>query len=121
MTSDRLRDAVAELDAFRGLRARGNEVESDLFTALDNVLEHAGDQWKDQALENIRNAALAHRELTIDDIEFPATIDNRARGSVMLIAARRKWIKNIGNVGGGAGRHARPITLWASNLYGSPR
>ena len=54
--------------------------------------------------------------VTIDDVEFPATIDNRVRGWIMLLAARKKWIKRIGYVGGGAGRHARPITLWASNL-----
>src|SRR4051812_42164882 len=105
MASDRVRDAVAELDAHRH-RVHDLAQTPDLFTALESVLDHAGDEWKDQALENIRRAAIAHRELTIDDIEFPPTIDNRARGSVMLLAARKKWIKNIGYVGGGAGRHA---------------
>jgi hypothetical protein len=115
MTSDRLRDAVTELDAYCG-RYPGSDREPDLFSQIAAVTENAGSVWTLECLEAIRQVALRHREFTVEDLDglIPPTYDLRAVGGVMLEAARRGYCRKLGWVGSGAKPHgptAPPVGL----------
>ncbi len=119
MNSDRLRQAVTELDAYRETARESRDVSPDLFSQIAAVAEHAGTVWTMQTLEAIRQVALTHAELTVEDLDglIPPTYDLRAVGAVMLEASRRGYIRKLGWVGSGAKRHGRPLRLWASLIY----
>src|SRR5262245_17307355 len=112
--SRRLDDTVA---AFADYRAKKAEEPPDLFSVLDESLEHAGDAWTVAALTAIRNAAQRHAELTVEDIDFPPSHDMRVVGAAMLEAKRQGVLRPLGWVGSGRDRHGRPIRLWASLVY----
>jgi hypothetical protein len=89
--------------------------------AIESVAEHAGEEWKAQALAVVERVARALPELTVEDVAplVEATVDMRALGAIMLTAKRRGWIVAAGYVAAGAERHAKPIRLWRSRLYRS--
>jgi hypothetical protein len=102
MSSDRLRDAVTELDAYR---AHSGATEGpDLFSQIAAVTENASTVWTVQTLEAIRQVALTHAEFTVEDLDglLPPTYDLRAVGGVMLEA---RGVATAGNsVGSVLGR-----------------
>src|SRR5437868_118300 len=100
--SDRLNDAITELASYRQQVGRGQHAAPDLFTALESVLDHAGDVWRDQALDALRLVAESMTEFSVADVTFPPTIDNRAVGAILVEGKRRGWMKPIGYMGGGA-------------------
>jgi hypothetical protein len=122
MTSDRLRETVTELDAYRRMSNRSDTPPPDLFSQIVAVAENAGTVWTVQTLEAIRQVALTHSEFTVEDLDglIPATYDLRAVGGVMLEAARRGYCRKLGWVGSGSKRHGRPLRLWASLIYEGP-
>jgi hypothetical protein len=119
--SGRLSEAAGALEDYR----RSKQVEQpDLFSAIESVAEHAGGEWRDHALEVVRNVACSRELFTVEDVAplVGATIDRRALGAVMLTAKRRGWIQPEGYVNAGAERHAKPIRQWRSQLYpGAPQ
>jgi hypothetical protein len=112
--SSRYTEAV---HAFETWRLEQKAKPADLFsTAVQNPVD-SRDFWRAEALAAIERAARTRAELTVEDIAWSPMIDNRARGAAMQEAARRRWIKALGWVSGDAGRHGRPVRLWASRVY----
>jgi hypothetical protein len=126
-SSARLNEALAALDAARARQEVGREL--DLFgppadlapvaRAIESVTEHAGPEWRYEALAVVERAARAQSELTVEDIapHVPPTIDRRALGGVMVEAKRRGWLEPLGYVSSGAERHHKPIRLWRSRIH----
>jgi len=117
MTSDRLRQAVTELDAFR---KRAEPATPDLFSAIATVVGHAGEVWRAEALRAVQEIATRHAEFTVEDVSplVGATYDRRALAGILLEAQRAGWCRPISRVGSGRERHGRPVRLWASLIYG---
>lgn len=84
----RLRDAVTELDTYRASKA---QAPPDLFSVIQAVTENAGEVWRLESLEAVRQVALRRRVLTVEHVAplVPPTIDLRALGGVMLFALDR--------------------------------
>jgi hypothetical protein len=106
---------IEAVRAFETWRLEQRAKPADLFAADGSTSIH--DAWRDEALDAVERCALVNRELTVMDVDFAPAIDNRARGSVMQLAARRGVLRRIVYVNGDAGRHGRPLVLWASQVY----
>jgi hypothetical protein len=116
--SDKLRAAVAALELHR--RQRAQEEPPDLFSQLESVADHAGDEWRDRALDLVHYLALTRDTFTVEDLDeqLPPTVDRRAVGWVLRRGARLGWMVHAGYENGGPSRHGRPVVLWQSNLRG---
>jgi hypothetical protein len=109
--SDRLRQAVAALEHARaGVREQSSPQEPDLFSQLESVADHAGDEWRDRALDLVHWLALTRDTFTVEDLDeqLPATVDKRAVGWVLRRGARLGWYHAVGHANGGPSRHGRP-------------
>jgi hypothetical protein len=115
--SDRLTQAVAPFDHYRRQRDKATP---DLFSALESVADHAGDEWRDKALDVVRYLALTRDAFTVEhpDPHPPPTIDKRVVGWVMRRGARLGWYYPVGYENGGPSRHRRPVALSASDPPG---
>jgi hypothetical protein len=103
--------------AFEDWRYEQKAKPADLFsTAVENPVE-SRDFWRAEALAAIERAARTRSEFTVEDVVWSPMIDNRGWGAAMQDAARKGWIKALGWVSGNAGRHGRPVRLWASQVY----
>lgn len=118
--SDRYLEAIR---AFETWRLEQKAKPADLFSQpsrdSQGVRTPVGvvERWADEAMAAVEDAARQHRELTVADVDWSPTVDNRARGQVMQLAAKRGVLRRIGYVNGDRGRHGRPLVLWASRIY----
>lgn len=80
----------------------------------------ASKRWTGDALEAVRRAALSASHLTVDDVRWPddSTVDNRARGAVLIAACKAGvLVPTASYVSGGPDRHGRPLRVFRSRLY----
>lgn len=115
--SGRLQEAKDALDRYR------EERPLTLDETIAQVAEHAGPEWRDHALEAVRQAALTNDLVTVDEVHpfiSEATYDLRALGGVMRTAGRRGWIRRLPNQYRPSKRpetHSRPLAVWESLIY----
>jgi len=94
-------------------------------SGMAQVEQNANPEFKDAAIEAIRQAALHNQEVSINDI-WPAldalgitTHENRAAGPVMTQCARNGWIvktdRTIRSIR--STRHKGDVRVWHSLLY----
>jgi hypothetical protein len=112
----RLADAVAALDAHRAER---DQADPDLFSAIESVADHAGDEWRDRALDLVHHLALTRDTFTVCHLDpfLPATVDKRAVGWVLRRGARNGWYEAAGYETGDRARHGRPVVRWRSRIF----
>jgi hypothetical protein len=89
--------------------------------AVTRVASHADPDWVAHVLDVIYCLAVAHDELTTDDVwgtigEVAATHEPRALGSVMRQAARLGYVRATDRYTPSArpACHARPVRVWES-------
>jgi len=92
------------------------------------VSANAGD-WKDLALDVIRDLAQHHAEFTADEVrqaaqalQLPEPHHPNAWGAAMSTAARRTYIVDTGRSRKSqqASANSRKLTIWRSCLYSPP-
>lgn len=112
----RLRDAVAALDDYRADKA---QQQPDLFTILEQVVETAGEVYRQETLQAIYELAQRRPTFTVEHVQPLAAPchDRRAIGGLLVEANKRGWINKGGWVSSGAERHGRPVREWHSLLY----
>lgn len=128
--SPRVTEAANAFEQWRQAQRREQEVRPNLFAvpltedeAIESVGAHAGDEWRDHALEAVRCAATAFQYLTVDHVHLylsEAPYDMRSLGSVMREAAKRGWITSTGDyrTSNRPETHSRPLRVWLSQLNG---
>jgi hypothetical protein len=132
--SGRLQDAQAALDEARLARAEQDQAPLDLFgppaelasvtEVIESVTSHTSNDWRDRALDAVRNAACTLDVLTVEDIAWPDDVepyDDRARGGVMRQAARNGWLQSTKSYRPSERpeTHCRPLLVWQSKLRGA--
>jgi hypothetical protein len=89
------------------------------------VLFHSGDDWKEKALEVIREAALRHTEFTFDRVRAIAIESGlvdphhpNAWGAAMSAAFKKGWIRRTGQYrpSSNISAHGRMLAVWKSLL-----
>jgi hypothetical protein len=78
--------------------------------------QSATDSWRERSLVAIRRVAESRETFTVEDVPFPATADNRARGAALKAASRYGWIRPNGWTNGDRSRHGRPVVRWESRV-----
>jgi hypothetical protein len=116
--TQRLTDTKRWMKDYRESKARAAQSEpSGLFDDHSwTQPESATQTWRHDALAVIRRVAESRESFTVEDVRFPATVDNRSRGAALLDAARRDWIVQDGWRTGDRTRHGRPVRLWRSRV-----
>ena len=91
--------------------------------AVTRVGANADADWVEHTLHVVWCLAVAHDEITTDDIwgtigEVAATHEPRALGSVMQTAARKGWVSPTDCYRPSArpACHARPVRIWKSHI-----
>lgn len=91
--------------------------------AVRRVGLHADPEWVEHTLHVIWCLAVAHDEITTDDIwgtigEVAATHEPRALGAVMKKAAAKGWVSPTDRYRPSArpACHARPVRIWQSHI-----
>lgn len=86
--------------------------------ALHRVDDAADEDWKEVALEAVRQVALRRDRFVSDDVwkRLPPTRENRALGPVLRRAAAEGWIIATGefSLTEQVKRHRAPVRIWQS-------
>lgn len=91
--------------------------------AIERVDEHADDEWKEVALDCVRQLCRQHALFTSDEVlelletKPVTTHDTRALGPVMLKAVRDGLIEKSGRLLPSRRRHMAPIFEWRSLIH----
>ncbi|MEL6110395.1 MAG: hypothetical protein AAFU85_30680 [Planctomycetota bacterium] len=93
--------------------------------AIDRVDANADPDWRDVALECVRELAATKLEFSADDfveameLKEVTTHQPSASGPMFLRAKKRGWITQAGyTVQSRIGRRHRQITVWESLIFG---
>lgn len=115
--TDRLRDAVASLGAYR--TTKNNPPQPDLFSAIQSLADHAGEVLRQELLQTLYEIAQRHATFDVTHLDglLPPMVDRRLVGWLLKEGQRRGWMTSTGYVSGGASRHGRPVVRWHSNIY----
>jgi hypothetical protein len=119
--SDRLRQAVAALEHARaGVREQSSPQEPDLFGQLESVADHAGDEWRDRALDLVHWLALTRDTFTVEDLDEqlrPRSTNGRSGGCCVVelgsAGTTRSATRTVVRRG-----TAALIVLWQSDVRG---
>ena len=133
MTTDRVLDARAALDAARSERSAAERAQAegpqlvDLFADPDPLGDWTNprsptQEWTEDAVAALHDLALSRETFTVDAVlsRVGSTYDKRAVGAVLRVGHRQHWISADVWVAGGPERHGRPIRLWRSLLWRPP-
>jgi hypothetical protein len=121
--SGRLHDAADELARYRAKRQPPEREQPDLWSvvsaAVESVADHAGQVWRQEALEAVYETAKRLAYFTVMNLDglIPATLDKRAVGWVLREGAKRGWYEADGYETGDRTRHGRPVVRWRSLIY----
>jgi hypothetical protein len=104
--------------AFETWRLEQKVKPADLFSTAVEIPVDSGDFWRAEALTAIKRAARSHAEFTVEDVGLVADDRQLDPGRSDARRSASGLDQALGWVSGNAGRHGRPVRLWAPRICG---